>query len=58
MIPLQAGKPPAPNPNQPDAAADAAASLAPHSTRHGHRPDWRAAVDDEAEARRDLQNEG
>lgn len=33
--------------------ADAADSLAPFHTRFAHRPDWKAAADDEAEAARD-----
>lgn len=30
--------------------AEAAASLAPHKTRPGYRPDWQTARDDEVEA--------
>jgi hypothetical protein len=34
-------------------AADAADSLAPFHTHFAHRPDWKAAADDAAEAARD-----
>lgn len=37
--------------------AEAAASLAPFRTHFAHRPDWRAAADDAAEAERDSGRE-
>lgn len=42
---------PSPGTNQtPDSGmTEAAASLAPHKTLHGHRPDWQTARDDESQ---------